>query len=851
MVALLLSCRLRFRMPKAPLYPELHATLDAGATVVTPNRRLARAIAADYDAAKAAHQPVWPSARVLPWSAWLQHSWQEARRNLALLSAEQDLVLWTRFVRRSDSVACATAPRPVARLAAQAQRLADEWDLPLMAAGGTGPLGDWAEEHAALCRRENWQSPSRLASAIAPHAQQPLAHGVLGPSPLQHRLLRVADLVAVPGNSSRYEFPDRLDEAEAIALWVEQRLRADPTARLGIVCGRGNAQAVIVGAAIDARLGSVEQFEERQLWDGYLGQALADAPVIAVALSLLALFTGPLPKARIASLLRSPYWAGGDAGGGLEIKLRRSEFTDVDRPELLAAARQGEHLQLAQCLDLPPPLRLVGRRDARAWADAFELCLRHVGWPGSRASSGEAQAIASFFQVFRSFAGLALVLPQLGASAAVAELTSLVRERDFQTERQAAAVTLVGLDECFGFRFDSLWVAGLGDDVLPRAPRAHALLPLEAQRQRGMPGTSPALELARAQAWFAAIAGAAPEVVYSHALEVDARQVAVSPVLRHLPRTARPLTSLSVAAPLEIWRDERGRVLPAGTALRGGARVLENYASCSFRGFARHRLAAEAPEEFSRALDGAARGHIVHAALAHIWRELVNQDALCQRSAESVRDLVQQAIETHAADLRRALARRPKYWAIWRQGVECLLLDWLAQERRRTSFEVVATETESQLHLGGLDFNLRLDRLDRLEGGSLLVIDYKTGDCNIGDWNGERPRAPQLPMYALSLTEAPAGLAFFRLKRGRMNAVALSDATIDDPWLVSGRNARSPDFVAQRQEWHHVLAHLAERLRQGEAPVDPLNAGVCRSCDLASLCRIQLSDAESEADADA
>jgi RecB family exonuclease len=179
------------------------------------------------------------------------------------------------------------------------------------------------------------------------------------------------------------------------------------------------------------------------------------------------------------------------------------------------------------------------------------------------------------------------------------------------------------------------------------------------------------------------------------------------------------------------------------------------------------------------------------------------------------------------------------------------LLDWLAQERRRTSFEVVATETESQLHLGGLDFNLRLDRLDRLEGGSLLVIDYKTGDCNIGDWNGERPRAPQLPMYALSLTEAPAGLAFFRLKRGRMNAVALSDATIDDPWLVSGRNARSPDFVAQRQEWHHVLAHLAERLRQGEAPVDPLNAGVCRSCDLASLCRIQLSDAESEADADA
>src|SRR5947207_12882473 len=52
--------------------PRLSAAIAAGSTVVTPNKRLARALIAEHDRAQhASGRRAWPAARVLPWSAWL------------------------------------------------------------------------------------------------------------------------------------------------------------------------------------------------------------------------------------------------------------------------------------------------------------------------------------------------------------------------------------------------------------------------------------------------------------------------------------------------------------------------------------------------------------------------------------------------------------------------------------------------------------------------------------------------------------------------------------------------------------------------------------------------------------
>ena len=50
---------------------ELTEELARGATVVTPNRRLARDLKRRFDATQiGAGRALWPTADVIPWGAW-------------------------------------------------------------------------------------------------------------------------------------------------------------------------------------------------------------------------------------------------------------------------------------------------------------------------------------------------------------------------------------------------------------------------------------------------------------------------------------------------------------------------------------------------------------------------------------------------------------------------------------------------------------------------------------------------------------------------------------------------------------------------------------------------------------
>ena len=59
-----------------------------------------------------------------------------------------------------------------------------------------------------------------------------------------------------------------------------------------------------------------------------------------------------------------------------------------------------------------------------------------------------------------------------------------------------------------------------------------------------------------------------------------------------------------------------------------------------------------------------------------------------------------------------------------------LVTEWLDYEAARVEFEVAETEVKRTVHIDGLTFDLRLDRIDRLSDGTLLVIDYKSGNVS-------------------------------------------------------------------------------------------------------------------------
>ena len=110
-----------------------------------------------------------------------------------------------------------------------------------------------------------------------------------------------------------------------------------------------------------------------------------------------------------------------------------------------------------------------------------------------------------------------------------------------------------------------------------------------------------------------------------------------------------------------------------------------------------------------------------------------------------------------------------RYLEMEERRLNFLLGEWLEYELTRVEFTALETEAERSVTLAGLTFDLRLDRIDRLSDGSLLVIDYKTGVVTPKSWELPRPDDVQLPLYAsfaVDEDETLGGLAFAKVRRG-------------------------------------------------------------------------------------
>ena len=149
---------------------------------------------------------------------------------------------------------------------------------------------------------------------------------------------------------------------------------------------------------------------------------------------------------------------------------------------------------------------------------------------------------------------------------------------------------------------------------------------------------------------------------------------------------------------------------------------------------------------------------------------------------------------------------------------------------------------------------MRPDRIDEVNGG-FIFVDYKTSlDLHTKHWLGERPDAPQLPLYSLLRgAEEVRGLAFAQLRPGqKMGWVGLQKEQGD---LHAGRATKLHDLELQTAVWREELSRLAHAFADGVTDVDPKSyPHTCRFCDQRLLCRLdrnflaQDEDADDEAD---
>jgi len=188
------------------------------------------------------------------------------------------------------------------------------------------------------------------------------------------------------------------------------------------------------------------------------------------------------------------------------------------------------------------------------------------------------------------------------------------------------------------------------------------------------------------------------------------------------------------------------------------------------------------------------------------------------------------------------LCRRRDPGARWREREQIrlngVLSRWLQIEAERAPFEVERLEGGAQCaSFGGVEFTVRIDRVDRLEDGARVLIDYKSGAA-VADWRGDRPDNPQLPIYALSLPQALVAVAY-----GRINASECSFVAEAERGGIFKRTAQRTkmegmdSLAALMLVWSQRIEKLAAEFAAGRAVLDP-TLQACQSCHLHGLCRV-------------
>jgi len=299
---------------------------------------------------------------------------------------------------------------------------------------------------------------------------------------------------------------------------------------------------------------------------------------------------------------------------------------------------------------------------------------------------------------------------------------------------------------------------------------------------------------------------------------------------------------------LEQLLDNVGPKAEQGHARRGSA-IFKLQAECPFRAFAELRLGVRALTEAEPGLDAAERGSLVHEMLELFWNKVQTQETLLNYNKAELDELILQVAEQviNANAKSRPLTYTERFRGIEQARLKRYLLQWLDEEKKRKPFSVQDTEKKYQITVAGLSIEVKIDRIDKLEDGTLAIIDYKTGKTRLESWVGERPDDPQLPLYSIQFGDELSAVAFAQVRPGdmRFKGIARDKDQITGVQSFQKLKTSTPleDWSSVLSYWQHNLQQLAEDYLAGKADVDPKNGNnTCRYCDLTSLCRVNESN---------
>lgn len=830
----------------------------------------------------AAGVETWERPEVLSVSGWLTSCWHAARLSRfdipALLSASQERELWQSLFEELHPELF--DPAGAARLAMKAAGAIAEWQVPLE--GEAWERSKDSESFQALFRRFEKELRERgcitrakvwhmLPEWIRSGMYRPENISFVGFKELSPSLTRMGEALGdqakyVPfvrrETKSRHALHQCLtfeQEVETAARWARRLLESEPRQSIGIFVPNLPARHALVERVFNHVFdpgGSISlqpKIESQQghspaIFHAHSAPPLLREPLITGALTLLELLR---PRVRISdasAILLSPFVKGAAKERGAralaDLGLRRGREIDVTLNqmeyrtvgcEVLASVWQRVRATKLNATHL----------DFSGWSELFGDVVSATGWPGDEALSKHEQAAAeSWNRALLDLASLGFVAQPVTLDTALSRLRdSLLHSSGVENGDLVAPIQIMDLLAADGVTFDQAAALGLSEEYWPTAARLVPFVPPQLQRWAKITENE---SQEKAAVVFASSSGTL--LTYSGKLAAQ-----VKSFLKGKPSSAALWdggTALGSRQPeatgVDCLEDVQAPPFRLNEAISGGVGVIKAQAACPFRAFAEYRLVAQRPEDACFGFDARERGGYLHRALENVWKRLQTFDAL-QRATDVELEHIVNAAVAEALTSQKSSSFRDVITLAEQERLRDAILYWLCEKekKRGTPFRAEHLEEKKTVAIGDLQLRIRVDRIDRLDDGSVVLLDYKSGEIAERDLLGERPKEPQLLVYAAAMEENVDGI-FLAQVRPREAKTAGGSLRLHFP---PSKNSKL-DWADLKDQSRVYLNQLASEFTTGFAAVHPRH-GACSFCNLPPLCRIgeeARSDGDEESD---
>ena len=812
------------------------------------------------------------------------------------------------------------------KLASDAWKICQDWEISFNDFNNTylkdhRNFARWAIQYQENALNNNWIDKYQIPSAITQH----LAHskpadlpqliwlGFDGITPAQKTLVSafeklnanvvIAQLSDTHKPEKHYhEFSSIEEQWLASAQWAKQKLQNNPDCRIAIIApdldqSRATLEHTLTQVVSPTNIID-PQYQENLPFHISLGKKLGDIPIIRSAMNLLDLFSGrPIKYEMFAACLLDPFISAANveqsARHKLEYKCR--EFLPYQIhltngwESILKRNLVSDTPELGKIFDRLRPLlepiseQAEARNSFSDWAKLFLEWLGAFGWPGDTTlNSADYQTVEAFKRELSNLTSLDLIYsqskPQVTTANAISLLNGRLRDQPFEPEATSASIEVLGILECSEIEFDYIWFGNLNDKNWPPPIQRNPFIPTALQLKVGYYKSDLSLNSRHAHYRQNQLINHCGEIVFSRAqIEDDVEQQAsplinflIDPSTRLQPTTYQLTPGLSEyflaqKPDIEHFDDYMGLPL-ANSSVRGGTFVIEDQSACPFRSYAIHRLNAREIEFRQPGLNPMDRGSLIHRILEQIWAQLRTSSELLStdhQSQQSIDKLISQSIHNSSKKFYHQSGCESGFFQAQSQWLKNLIKEWLEVERgRKQPFSIKSLEQPYTLKLGNLTLTFQIDRLDKLEDGSVVLIDYKTGKApSISSWTGERPQQPQLPLYALAEMQSDnttniSAMGYAQIRFGESGLFGMTVDQVFHKEDYSGHKLSYLDksriddelksWPALLSYWSSTFEQLANEFSEGVATVNPRDNQVCSNCNLFGLCRLSEIEQQQE-----